>query len=1038
MFYHGFDNYMTHAFPEDELRPLSCLPLTRDRNNPGHIELNDALGNYSLTLIDSLSTLAIMASGSSREEKANKALKRFQQGIEVIVEHYGDGTNGTKGIGKRAVGFDLDSKVQVFETVIRGVGGLLSAHLFAIGELPINGYNPKAFTTKARFPGSIIWPNKFVYDGQLLRLAENLARRLLPAFITPTGMPYPRVNLRHGVPFYPNSPLNQDAENGQCPRTQSPSGEITETCSAGAGSLVLEFTTLSRLTGDQIFEQVAKRAFWSVWDRKSSIGLVGSGIDAETGQWTTAYTGIGAGIDSFYEYAAKASVLLSGAPLQAKFSSLPTENFNISGLTQLVSEYQQTAEAFNQVWQASHASIRRHLYRGADYIHPHYIQGDLFTGASRAFWIDSLSAFYPGVLATSGKLEEAIETHLLYTAVWNRYSAIPERWSVSSGGVEGGLGWWGGRPEFIESTYYLFQVTKDPWYLHVGEMALRDIKRRCWAKCGWSGIQDVRSGDRSDRMESFFLGETAKYLFLLFDPDHPLNKLDAPFVFTTEGHPLIIPRPSKSAPTEATSYTTMIPSGYYDGDSDTCSTPPPMVPFTISATAARTDVFHAAKLARLDMMPVRESLESPMVEYSRDHPSITIPDIQSPTNYTYFPWTLPLQYMPYNGLSSKISSRQTFDITFPALPNTILGPGILQRVGNGILVNSMSGLRLGMIQDVTTFTNEESGEVSIDHYRIQSINSIQLGKDERIYLTKDTASAAVNPQDPNFTRIRDPTILDLVIDVAPPSSSPSTTDRPLSSNRSALQCSLPSSDSIPMSPHPTTLSLQTASVSGEADEPASSVKAALSLLLQQFNLLLPSTTPSSPPPVNPSPPREYLPAILPVGPGATPLPDVEEALPLDIQGRPQGKLVWNSIYLGGHGCERMDAAIAREHQVLVFKRGGCGFSEKLQNIPAVAPAKGSVQLIIVVSFDDNDNERGNNDGNAAGSGNKSSPFLIRPLLNELQTTSSGLPRRHPLAMVMVGGGTQTWKLMERAVAVGVKRRYEVRAQGLLVGNLVIL
>ena len=55
LFYHGYDNYMTHAFPEDELRPLTCRPLTRDRANPAHIELNDVLGNYSLTLIDSLS-----------------------------------------------------------------------------------------------------------------------------------------------------------------------------------------------------------------------------------------------------------------------------------------------------------------------------------------------------------------------------------------------------------------------------------------------------------------------------------------------------------------------------------------------------------------------------------------------------------------------------------------------------------------------------------------------------------------------------------------------------------------------------------------------------------------------------------------------------------------------------------------------------------------------------------------------------------------------------------------------------------------------
>ncbi|UKZ75536.1 hypothetical protein TrVFT333_003223 [Trichoderma virens FT-333] len=144
MFYHGYSSYMEHAFPEDELRPISCAPLTRDRDNPGRISLNDALGNYSLTLIDSLSTLAILAGGPQTGSYTGpQALSDFQDGVAEFVRHYGDGREGPSGAGIRARGFDLDSKVQVFETVIRGVGGLLSAHLFAIGELPITGYNPK-------------------------------------------------------------------------------------------------------------------------------------------------------------------------------------------------------------------------------------------------------------------------------------------------------------------------------------------------------------------------------------------------------------------------------------------------------------------------------------------------------------------------------------------------------------------------------------------------------------------------------------------------------------------------------------------------------------------------------------------------------------------------------------------------------------------------------------------------------------------------------------------------------------------------------
>ncbi|KAL8869099.1 MAG: hypothetical protein Q9174_004524, partial [Haloplaca sp. 1 TL-2023] len=756
MFYHGYDNYMRHAFPEDELRPLSCRPLTRDRVDPTHVELNDVLGNYSLSLVDSLTTLAILAS-SPNQASRTKALHHFHTGVAALVEQYGDGTDGSAGLGLRARGFDLDSKVQVFETVIRGVGGLLSAHQFAVGDLPITGYSPQHKTTKDGTV-KVQWPHGIIYDGQLLRLARDLGNRLLPAFHTDTGIPYPRVNLRYGIPFYPESPLHRNAEEGMCHTIQQRSGEQTETCSAGAGSLLLEFTTLSRLTGDPQYERLAKRAFWAIWDRRGSTGLVGAGIDAESGKWVSSYTGIGAGIDSFYEYAVKAHVLLSGAPSNTPHSH-KINNQSRGPLTQ-----HDNPQSYLDVWTDSHKAINHHLRRGKMYIHPHYVQADLFTGAARAFWSDSLSAFFPGLLAFVGDVEEATESHLLQTALWNRYSALPERWSISSGSIEAGLGWWGGRPEFIESNYYLYQATKDPWYLHVGEMILRDIKRRCWTKCGWAGIHDVRSGERSNRMESFFLSETAKYLYLLFDPDHPLNKLDAPYVFNTEGHPLILPRHGRKRQGRRAAKSTT-PSTTGVSVTQTCPLPPAKHPFSISSVAARGDIYHAANLARLHFMPTHDTIESPLVEHSADHPSISLSDIRSPSNYTYFPWTLPPELVPWNATSDKMTARPTFDITFPTQNNGILTPGSLQRVLNGILVNSVGGLRLGMIQDVTMEIGgvPSSGEL----YRVQAINNIAMGKDEKVYVGKDTAASVVNPLDPNFTRVRDMSMLDLVIDVAP-------------------------------------------------------------------------------------------------------------------------------------------------------------------------------------------------------------------------------------------------------------------------------
>ncbi|KAI7343162.1 glycoside hydrolase family 47 protein, partial [Hortaea werneckii] len=497
LFYHGYDSYLQHAFPEDELRPISCRPQTRNRENPADIGLNDVLGNYSVTLVDSLSTLAILASDEEAVH-ARRAWGEFRSGVRRLVELYGDGRSseeekeeqesGESGrrrrCGTRACGFDLDSKVQVFETNIRGVGGLLSAHLFASGELPIRGYEPQ-------------WVDGG--DGEEVIEWED-------GWSTATGLPYPRVNLRHGIPFY------QDAEAGVCrlDGTSTDPREITENCAAGAGSLVLEFTTLSRLTGDFRFERLAKKSFWAVWERRSSIGLLGNGIDSESGQWTIpALSGIGAGIDSFYEYAMKGSILLSGLPpLPAENTSTTTTTNNTTNhIQRILDAHPNSPEDFLRVWDTVHASITRHILRSSPpEKHPYYAQSDLLTGAPRYAWIDNLSAYYPGLLTLSGHLTEAIQSHLLFAALWTRYASLPERWQPHSGGtIDPSFRHWAGRPEFIESTYYLFQATRDPWFLHVGEMTLRDIWRRCWTPCGWADLGDVVSGEKRDRMESFFL-----------------------------------------------------------------------------------------------------------------------------------------------------------------------------------------------------------------------------------------------------------------------------------------------------------------------------------------------------------------------------------------------------------------------------------------------------------------------------------------------------------------------------------------------------
>ncbi|KAI2604692.1 glycoside hydrolase family 47 protein [Hypoxylon sp. NC1633] len=1009
MFYHGFDNYMKIAFPEDELRPVSCTPLTRDPLNPNNVVLNDVLGNYSLTLIDSLSSLAILASAPPDSKNTGpKALSDFQDGVAALVAQYGDGRPGPSGQGARNRGFDADSKVQVFETVIRGVGGLLSAHLFAVGELPISGYHPRKAPDDdddvEKHP--IPWPNGFKYDGQLLRLALDLAQRLLPAFYTQTGLPYPRVNLRHGIPFYLNSPLHGTTLD---PKPEDGSPEVTETCSAGAGSLVLEFTVLSRLTGDPRFEQVAKRAFWAVWSRRSNIGLIGTGVDAEAGHWIEGFTGIGAGVDSFFEYALKTHILLSGHELPNRTMPLVHDEdwLDPNQIYHPLSDEDNSPDAFLQAWHHSHAAVKRHLYSGLH--HPHYVNAHMSTGSPQSYWIDSLGAYYSGLLALAGELDEAIETHLVYTALWTRYSALPERWSIRDGNVEGGLGWWPGRPEFIESTYHLYHVTRDPWYLYAGEMVLKDINRRCKTKCGWSGLQDVRTGEKSDRMESFFLGETAKYLYLLFDPDHPLNKLDSSYVFSTEAHPLIIPRKKKPRRTHKQSSERAVQPSFDAHFTTTCPRPPILPPLSGSATAARPDLYNAATLIRLHQIPnIHSGSENPAAKLGGSEAQTKLSESQI-ENYTYFPWTLPPSMLPVDGICAVTKQTQTSVIEFPSNTqqsvgsafNIIFGGNSLVRMGtDGIAINSLSGLKLALIMEDPPETTERA-------WRIYSIGNLPLGRDEKVLITRDILE---DMSDPLFHRVRDSVIVDILLQIE------------------EVPQEHVDQNSTSADPEPSFDTESTIDLDGNS---AVSSPNLFSSFLQQITSVLREPAATFSP--EPAPQAKYryveLPAITPVGLGAAPLPDVREAPNPHTAGLIE-TLSWQNFYFADQACEaKLPDAAPKMHHVIVMRRGGCSFSEKLANIPSFAPSRHSLQLVIVVSDD------------ADGDGDEEDRWgvnFIRPLLDEPQRTPAGILRHRPIALLMTGGGNHAYETLRMARSLGLRRKYHVESQGLKIGNLIVL
>ncbi len=343
--------------------------------------------------------------------------------------------------------FDQDIEVKNFEITIRLLGGLLSSY-------------------------------QLTGDKKLLALADDLGARLLPAFNSPTGMPYMFVNLKTG-------------------KTRG-----AESNPAEIGTLLLEFGTLSKLTGKPIYYDKAKRALTELYNRRSKIGLVGSTINVETGAWIDPTSHISGGIDSYYEYLLKSWLLFGDKDCQ-------------------------------KMWKTSVQAVNKYLADSSK-AGLWYAQVDMNTGKKVSTHFGALDAFFPAVLARDGEVDNARRLEESAYKMWTTFGIEPEEidyktMQVTSPGYPL-------RPEVIESAYYLYFYTRDARYTEMGSTFLLSLVRFCKADAGYAALKNVETREKTDSMESFFLAETLKYLYLIYAPRSTLdlNKV----VFNTEAHPL--------------------------------------------------------------------------------------------------------------------------------------------------------------------------------------------------------------------------------------------------------------------------------------------------------------------------------------------------------------------------------------------------------------------------------------------------------------------------------------------------------------------
>jgi mannosidase alpha-like ER degradation enhancer 2 len=354
---------------------------------------------------------------------------------------------GAKRLILDSLSFDRDLEVQSFEITIRLLGGLLSAY-------QLDG------------------------DKRFLDLAEDLGRRLLPVFTSATGMPYRYVNLRTGAV---RDSINNPAE---------------------IGTALLEFGTLSRLTGREVYYEKPKNALRALHARRSSIGLVGTWINVETGEWTNRTAHIGGAIDSYYEYLLKSWLLFGDA------ECLEMWRTHIAAINTWLAD-----TAGGGLW---------------------YGQADMETGERTGTRFGSLEAFFPAVLSLGGDTSRAARLQESCFRMWNLHGVEPEEIDYAT--MEATSPGYYLRPEIIESAYYLHSLTGDPVYREMGRVIFGGLRSHCRSAAGYAHLKSVVTKEKADAMESFFFAETLKYLYLLFAPGGTIDFRET--IFMTEAHPV--------------------------------------------------------------------------------------------------------------------------------------------------------------------------------------------------------------------------------------------------------------------------------------------------------------------------------------------------------------------------------------------------------------------------------------------------------------------------------------------------------------------
>ncbi|QPG96609.1 hypothetical protein C2857_004724 [Epichloe festucae Fl1] len=394
-----------------------------------------------------------------------------------------------------------------------------------------DGSTINVFEVTIRYLGGLLAAYDLSQEKVLLNKAIELGDALYMAFDTPNRLP------THWLSY-------KKAQAGETTGDRSISG-------AASGSLCVEFTRLSQITGDPKYYDATervKRFFYDYQNRTKAPGLWPWDMDFLNGKIEDDFFTFGADADSQYEYLPKMHALLGG--LDPQYVEMTTraldagrdlllfkpmtpkdDDILMSGNMD-VSAAQRDPEASMQhltCFVGGMYALAGKLIDRKDYVD---LAVRLTAGCVWAY-----DSFETNIMPESSILHKCEKMDApcpynegLFTAMGD--AALP------GGFLQATDTQYMLRPEAIESVFYMWRVTGDAVWRDAAWRMWEAIVKETETELAFATVADTtRHGSRKlDTMETFWLAETTKYFYLTFE-DEGVVSLDE-WVFNTEAHPV--------------------------------------------------------------------------------------------------------------------------------------------------------------------------------------------------------------------------------------------------------------------------------------------------------------------------------------------------------------------------------------------------------------------------------------------------------------------------------------------------------------------